>query len=294
MMEKTMIPVELKNSQDWFTCYQLPGDVYAIREEQHWQNVCSFLIIGSRRAVLFDTGLGIRDIKKAAEELYSGEITVVNSHCHFDHIGCNWRFEKVIVPENDYALKTAENGVPADAISDQAVEEAFSKGYPKGFSAEDFYCRPYDVETAKDGDIIDLGNRRLEYMETPGHSQDCIMLYERETGILFSGDMIYLGGLFVQFDDDLYGKSSLDEYIASIGKTAERCPEIKMIYASHNDCIVKPEILSQMARDMELIQQGRVAAVLVEEEGYGYKKGELLRYVFENYSVVVKNEEKFR
>lgn len=42
----------------------------------------------------------------------------------------------------------------------------------------------------KDGTVFELGDRTLEYIYTPGHSQDCIMLYDRPAGILLCGDMI--------------------------------------------------------------------------------------------------------
>ncbi len=43
----------------WFDVIKLPGDVYALVENGHIQNVSSFLIIGSKNALLFDTGMGI-------------------------------------------------------------------------------------------------------------------------------------------------------------------------------------------------------------------------------------------
>ena len=283
---KCALPVQLKNHQDWFTCLKLPGEIYAIREEKHWQNVTSFLIAGSRGAVLFDTGLGIKDIKIVAEELYDGKITVINSHCHFDHIGNNWRFEKAVGFDDGYALHTAAAGIPYEMIADQAVEEAFSGGYPEGFSPEDMFCRPYNISTAKDGDVFDLGDRKLEYIHTPGHSQDCIMLYDLSAGILLSGDMIYCGALYVMFDDPLYGRSDLNQYIDSIQKIDDLCREVRWIYASHNDCMIDPSMLKKMASDMSAIRQGKTTGVIIDREQYGFRKGQLIQYIFDGYSVV--------
>ena len=285
-MMRRAVPIQLKNHQDWFTCLKLPGEIYAIREEKHWQNVTSFLICGSHRAILFDTGLGIRDIKKVAEELYDGQITVINSHCHFDHIGNNWRFDKVVVFDDEYAMHTAAAGVPCEMIADQAAEEAFSGGYPEGFSPKDLFCRPYSVSAAQDGDFFNLGDRRLEYIHTPGHSSDCIMLYDRSMGILLAGDMIYHGALYAMFDDTLYGRSDIGQYIDSIQKVAGMCPEIRAIYASHNDCIVEPAMLQKMADAMSGIRQGKAEGITVEREQYGFKKGQLKQYIFDGYSVV--------
>ena len=47
----------------------------------------------------------------------------------------------------------------------------------------------------EDGDVVDLGDRVLEVIHTPGHSPGGIALFERATGILFSGDIVYDGPL---------------------------------------------------------------------------------------------------
>ncbi|MDT7555628.1 MAG: hypothetical protein QOI68_98, partial [Pseudonocardiales bacterium] len=52
-------------------------------------HVNSFLVVGSRRAVLFDTGMGIRPMLPTLDRLTSLPFTVVNSHDHFDHRGGN-------------------------------------------------------------------------------------------------------------------------------------------------------------------------------------------------------------
>jgi glyoxylase-like metal-dependent hydrolase (beta-lactamase superfamily II) len=43
--------------------------------------------------------------------------------------------------------------------------------------------------------VVDLGDRVLEVIHTPGHSPGGIALFERATGILFSGDIVYDGPL---------------------------------------------------------------------------------------------------
>ncbi|RKX94845.1 MAG: hypothetical protein DRZ90_11210 [Spirochaetes bacterium] len=54
----------IDSGNEWFDVIKLPGNVYAIVEEGHIQNVRSFLIIGSKNALLFDTGMGIGNIKE--------------------------------------------------------------------------------------------------------------------------------------------------------------------------------------------------------------------------------------
>jgi hypothetical protein len=46
-------------SHPWFKVYPLGDSVYAIYEPYNWQEMISYLIIGSEKALLFDTGMGL-------------------------------------------------------------------------------------------------------------------------------------------------------------------------------------------------------------------------------------------
>lgn len=48
-----------------------------------------------------------------------------------------------------------------------------------------------EVQDLHEGDIIDTGDHRFTVLETPGHSEGSICLYEPETGILISGDTVF-------------------------------------------------------------------------------------------------------
>ena len=64
--------------------------------------------------------------------------------------------------------------------------------------------------------MIDLGDRAFEVVHTPGHSPGGIALWERKTGILLSGDIIYDGPLI----DDCY-HSDLGDYETSLRRLAK-------------------------------------------------------------------------
>jgi glyoxylase-like metal-dependent hydrolase (beta-lactamase superfamily II) len=77
-----------------------------------------------------------------------------------------------------------------------------------------------------DGDIIDLGDRHFEVIHTPGHSPGGIALWEKETGILFSGDIVYDGPLI----EDCY-HSDADAYIASMKRLLEI--PVRIVHGGH-------------------------------------------------------------
>src|ERR1700683_5458402 len=83
------------SADPWFEVYKVAPGVFAIYEPHQFEEVISFLILGDKRAVLFDTGLGISDIKRVVTALTPLPITVLNSHTHNDHVGDNWEFDDI-------------------------------------------------------------------------------------------------------------------------------------------------------------------------------------------------------
>ena len=57
------------NMGEWFTVEQIERDTYAISEYRHWEEPHCYLLLGARRALLIDSGLGVADIGRAVQEL---------------------------------------------------------------------------------------------------------------------------------------------------------------------------------------------------------------------------------
>jgi len=283
--------INIENNQGWFEVYRLPGDVFAICEPQHFQEVNSYLVIGQNRSLLFDTGMGICDIKSVVSELYQGDIVVVNSHFHFDHIGDNYKFDEVHIFDDPYAKAIAENGLPKEGLGNQLDEDMFLFDYPKGFNPDDFEIKPYKTKLIHDGDRFELGNRCLEVIHTPGHSNDSIMLYDDKNKILFTGDTFYLGTLYAHFDCDEFGKSNIEDYYKTINGLPERCPNVKSLYCLHNDFIADTIKISETASALQDIISGCADSETETNAGHTYlEDGTKLReYRFNGFSIVVKN-----
>jgi len=283
--------VDIKNGAGWFECYKLPHDVYCICEPQHLQEVNAFLIIGSERALLLDTGMGICNIKAVVDELYQGELTVVNCHFHFDHTGNNWRFDKVLAADDPFVSKTAEHGLSGAPLANQADEDMFLFGYPEGFIPEEYQTKPYNVDFVEDGHVFHLGGRDIEFIRTPGHTADHAMLYDKTNDILFSGDMVYGGAIYIQFDSEYFGSSNIDQYIASLEMVRERYPDMKEVYASHNDIIVPPERIDIIHDALVAVRDGQVPGEPLHDEKYGYygDPKTLMEYKFDGFSIVARH-----
>ena len=101
---------------DWFEVYEVGDGVLAIYEPQQWQEVISYLVLGSERALLFDTGMGIAPISEAVAELTDLPVVVLNSHTHMDHIGGNAEFGTVLAMDTEFTRVRAR-GMKALAVT---------------------------------------------------------------------------------------------------------------------------------------------------------------------------------
>lgn len=82
-------------SDPWFEVYKVAPVTFAIYEPHQSEETISYLILGREKALLFDTGMGISDIRKVVEELTKLPVIVLNSHTHNDHVGGNWQFDTI-------------------------------------------------------------------------------------------------------------------------------------------------------------------------------------------------------
>src|SRR5437667_12657288 len=94
-------------SDPWFEVYKVAPAVFAIYEPHQSEEVISYLIVGDKRAALFDTGMGISDLKKVTSELTQLPIVVLNSHTHNDHVGDNWQFDTIYAMDTDFTRENA-------------------------------------------------------------------------------------------------------------------------------------------------------------------------------------------
>ena len=238
----------------WFEVYQVEPAVFAIYEPHQAEEVISYLIVGQNRAVLFDTGMGISDIKKVTAELTQLTIIVLNSHTHNDHVGGNWEFETIYGINTDFTRANAR-GSRQDAQTEIAPDQICGS-LPKGFDAKAYATRPWKILAyTHDGDRFDLGGHTLEVLATPGHTPDAISLLDRSNGLLFTGDTYYPAPIWL-----FRPETDLDAYAASIRRLAALAPQLKLVLGAHNIPAASPAVLPRLVAAFDAVRAGRISA----------------------------------
>ena len=122
-------------------------------------NESLYLVEGNKSAVLIDAGVRIPELDKIAAKITSKPVTLMLTHGHGDHVGGAGPFPEVWV-------------APAD-------EQMFTSNI-RGYKGE--------IKYLTDGQVIDLGGRKLEVMFTPGHTQGSVTFFDKANHYGFSGD----------------------------------------------------------------------------------------------------------
>ncbi|MEC5425692.1 MBL fold metallo-hydrolase [Virgibacillus sp. C22-A2] len=245
-------------NDDWFTVKQLDEETFAISEYGHWEKVHSFLLIGKERAALIDTGLGIDTIKRITDQLTDLEVIVITTHVHVDHIGSHGDFNTILVheAEADWMI----NGIKG--LSIEQIRKDISRDItiptPATFNPDTY--TPFQgnpTRTLVDGDTIDIGNRSLSILHTPGHSPGHICIVDNQRGYLFTGDLLYTGTSVYAFYPttdpvDLVNSFERITYLKGINK----------IFGSHNQLGLEVSMLTEVReavkelREKDVIRHG--------------------------------------
>ena len=214
-------------------CGKQYGAVPVQVDEDTWRiengMVRFFLLKGTEKALLIDTGMTVRHAKEMAAYLTGLPVMLLNTHADRDHTGSNDEFEAVYLH-------------PAD-------EPHYRGDHPDG-----------RVIPLSDGMEIDLGGRVLKIIHLPGHTPGSVAVLDTSRRVLISGDPIQEHGHIYMFGE----RRNMRDYAASLEKLEARTGEFDEIWPSHADIPLGTGVIRKLREGAEQILAGEVPGRDVE------------------------------
>lgn len=235
---------------DWFTIDQIDKDTFCISEYRHWEETHCYLLNGSKRSLLIDTGLGICNIADEVLQLTDKPVTAVATHIHWDHIGGHTYFPDFYAHREELNWLNGEFPLSMNTIKEMVVDRC---DLPQGYDVNAYeFFRGMPTLALSDCEIINIGGRSIEILHTPGHSLGHMCFWENERGYLFTGDLVYKDTLFAY-----YPSTDPQAYLRSLERVSAL--PVKTVFPAHHTLEIQPEILVRMRDALrELNAEGKL------------------------------------
>ncbi len=207
-------------------------------DEKTWRiedtGVRFFLLAGSEKALLIDSGMRIHHARDIAASLTDLPTELLNTHADMDHIGSNGQFASFYMHAGE-TENWRRSGIGGKMIP------------------------------VADGDVIDIGARELRIIHLPGHTAGSIAVLDVRNRVLISGDPVQQNGRIFMFG----AHRNFHEYIRSLEKLDGMKDQFDAVWPSHGDLPVSPDIIGKLLHGAERIEKNEMEGT--EEEFHGQK-----------------------
>jgi len=190
-----------------------------------------FVLEGTEKALLIDSGMRTPNAKELAEGLTKKPLMLLNTHADPDHIAGNAAFDACYMSPDEAGNFRAHGGKAK-------------------------------ILPVREGDVLDLGGRKLEIIDIPGHTPGSIAILDIDARVLIAGDSVQDGNIF------MFGeRRNLPLYIEGLKDLTKHISRFDEVWPSHGTFPVKPELIGQLISGAESILKGKAEGKTVDVFG---------------------------
>lgn len=213
-----------------FIFNKITENIYLVEETGYLEFANIFIFTDNNKCLIFDSGVGIHNLKKFLQELgYSG-FKVMSTHAHFDHIGGLADFGDDEIYLTERVIESLNNMDSYALLFLKNSDFNFKKLALKAKNNFPLNIKPKSVQNE-----FNFGEFRFELFKAPGHSDDSVIFYEKNHKILITGDSLYNGKPYLDLP------SSSKKEMRRTLKLIERLNPI-MVLPGHNEILRSSKI----------------------------------------------------
>lgn len=244
--------------------------------------VNAFLAVGDERAALIDTCCGIGNISEIVHGLTSKPLEILLTHGHVDHIGGLFQF-----PDTPVYLHLADINMTDLVACDNRFREFYIKsrgpvrnpgeGMIEGMLALVPQPDPGPISLKntlplEDGQVIDLGNRPLTVIHTPGHSEGSVCFLDTKNRILFSGDTVNNSIILMRQPNN--GTKLIKQYHETLERLWKQADKYDCLAIGHDGVTIDKQIVKDYFDLTAGLLDGSITGNYEES---GFRKGDVAR-----------------
>lgn len=259
-------------------CTQIDGATWRFEEKFVGIGVYLYLLLGEEAALLIDTGYGFTDVPQAIRDITDLPLLVINTHGHFDHMHGNHLYPEVMLHPADTEVFTRQNDYQQNM---RFLRELMRDGGIPGWlfpllrpiarpAAISYPSRRIGLPPQM---VLELGNRTVSILETPGHTVGSICLLDEKNGWLFCGDMACEDGVLLHFPESaelrVFHRSM--EQLNRLAETGK----VTALFPGHQKTPLSPAILRHYLEASERLLSGNVAPEQIQQGVYTHKNAKI-------------------
>lgn len=171
-----------------------------------------FLLTGDNKAALIDSGANCKNAKEVAQNITDLPLMLINTHGDGDHTSGTGEFSKIYMAKADFVNKNMKQLFPTTELIE-----------------------------LNDGDILDLGNRKLDIISIPGHTRGSIAILDIQNRVLIAGDSVQSGYIY------MFGNHRAPElFEESLIKLNNESARFDKIWASHDTPVLDTDYIEKV------------------------------------------------
>lgn len=243
--------------KEFYTIKNIDDTTYQIDEKG---TANCYLVIGKDKALLIDTCWGAGDLKGCIKRLTDKPVIIAVTHRHPDHTSGARQLGDFYAHDKDNILFNRMLEHPI--LSKLAIMRSGGKSSK---------TKKVKSLSMKDGDVFDLGDRKIEVALVPGHTAGSVMFIDHERKYIFTGDNVN-SHLWMHRP----GSVTLEEWLHSAKLILDYVSQGYSAHTGHNNGTQSKEQIETIYRYVqEIVEKKKNGRLTKKDSPYPRKGGEI-------------------